>query len=287
MMYIILHYGQPPSLSNNYRRNLLIWLEHALLAVIALVALVSCSPKVNKSEFPNISPPTPTTTNLITLHYNERPPYLITTDRGVVGLTGDPATIVFEKSDIPFQWKQTPSKRQIYILQQNSGRDCLVGWFKNVERERFAKYTLPIYQDKPQIALARADNDNIPANYTVGEILSNPKLILLVKDGYSYGDFLDGKIKEYDPKRTVTTVENSAMLRMVYARHADYFFIAPEEADGLITASEFDLQDFKYVHFRDIPYGEKRYILCSMQVEDSIIERLNTAIRQYVSLPPQ
>ncbi len=265
--------------------QLKIWFENTLLASIALLAFVSCSPHINETQAPGIVPPTPTIANLITLHYNERPPYLVTTNQGVGGLTGDPATIVFERSNIPFQWRQTPSKRQIYLLQQNKGRDCLVGWFKNMEREKFARYTLPIYWDKPQIALARADNDNIPVDCTVGDIFSNSKLNLLVKDGYSYGEFLDGKIKEYNPLRTVTTVENSEMLKMIYARHADYFFIAPEEADGLIMTSEFDLQDFKFVHFRDIPFGEKRYILCSVQVEDSIIERLNAAIRQNVTLP--
>jgi hypothetical protein len=257
---------------------------HTLFAIIVLLASVSCSTNIRETEPPRIVSPTPKTDNLITLHYNERPPYLVTTETGVGGLTGDPATIVFEKSSIPFEWKQTPSKRQIHLLQQNKGRDCLVGWFKNVEREGFAKYTLPIYQDKPQIALARANNDKIPAISSVGDIFSNPQLNFLVKDGYSYGDFLDGKIKANDPVRTVTTVENSEMLKMVYARHADYFLIAPEEADGLIRTSEFDLQDFKFIHFTDIPSGEKRYILCSKQVEDPVIEQLNAAIRQYVTL---
>jgi hypothetical protein len=41
---------------------------------------------------------------------------------------------------------------------------------------------------------------------------------------------LDQKIAELDPARIETTVENSGMLKMIYAGHADYFFIAPEEA---------------------------------------------------------
>jgi hypothetical protein len=266
----------------------MVWFDCVLLAGLALLILTSCSPNTKEPEPSEITPPTPTLDNsLITLHYNERPPYLVTTESGVGGLTGDPATLVFEMSNIPYKWQQTPSKRQIYLLEQDRGRDCAVGWFKNVEREKFAKYTLPIYQDMPQIALARADNDNIPADTTVDDIFSDPRLNLLVKDGYSYGDYIDGKIKEYDPIRTVTTVENSEMLRMVYARRADYFFIAPEEANGLITASDFDLQDFKFVHFRDIPSGELRYILCSKQVEDWIIDRLNAAIQQFVTLPSQ
>lgn len=249
---------------------------------IAFLAFISCSPREQEPVIIHQISPNPAKNTIISLHYNERPPYLVTMDTGVGGLTGDPTTTVFEKSNLAFQWEQTPSKRQIYILQQNSGRDCLPGWFKTGEREAFASYTLPIYQDKPQIALARADNDKIPSVGTVGDIFSNPQLILLVKDGYSYGSFLDQKIKELNPVRLETTVENSGMLKMVYAGHADYFLIAPEEAEGLIKTSSFDSQDFKTIHFKDIPDGEKRFILCSLQVEDSIIEQLNVAIRQYI-----
>lgn len=260
-------------------------LKYILLLYLALAALAACSPNYPPKNSSDTAAPDPTASSVITLHYNERPPYLVTTDQGVGGLTGDPTTIVFKKSGIPFRWEQTPSKRQIYLLQQNSGRDCLVGWFKNQDREKFAKYTLPIYQDQPQVALMRADNDLAPNGSRVADLLSNQRLTLLVKDGYSYGDFLDGKIKESHPVQTVTTVENSGMLKMVFNRHADYFLIAPEEADGLIKSSEFDLHDFKFIHFSDMPYGEKRYILCSRQVEDAVIEQLNSAIQKYVTLP--
>ena len=111
------------------RRSLKIFYQ-LLITGVAWSALVSCSFGIQQPASALVSP-TSTNESLITLHYNERPPYLVTTETGVGGLTGDPTTLVFEKSNIPFQWEQTPSKRQIYILQQNSGRDCLVGWFKN------------------------------------------------------------------------------------------------------------------------------------------------------------
>jgi len=252
------------------------------------LAILSCTSNNQEFALTATVAPTITTDHLITLHYNERPPYLITSGSGVEGLTGTPATLVFQNMiNIPFQWKQTPSKRQLYLLEQNRGRDCLVGWFKLEEREKYAKYTLPIYQDRPQIALARADNNKISSGSVIDDIFSNPQLTLLVKDGYSYGDFLDKKIKDSNPSRTVTTVENSIMLKMIYAKHADYFFVSPEEANGLINTSEFDLQDFKFVQFSDIPFGEERYILCSMQIEDVIIEELNSVIRQHIVISSQ
>lgn len=250
--------------------------------IILLLGQTACLPQNDTSSPPTAAAPPAPAGTVITLHYNERPPYLVSTAHGVTGLTGNPATIAFQNANLPFVWKRTPSKRQMYILQQNQGQDCLVGWFKNPEREKYAKYTLPIYQDVPQVALTRADNNRIDAVNTVDALFSDTNLTLLVKDGYSYGDFLDRKIAEYNPTREVTTVENSGMVKMVQAKRADYFFIAPEEAEGVIQTTEFSTDDFKFVRLQDVPSGENRYILCSLQVDDSVVDRLNAAIKQYI-----
>jgi polar amino acid transport system substrate-binding protein len=219
----------------------------------------------------------------ITVHYYERPPYLVATPTGPKGLTADPIDFAFKKTGIPFQWEQTPPKRQMELVQNNRGRDCIVNWFKNPEREKFAKYSSPLYQDKPQIALARADNHKIQSEKTVAEVLSDPNLTLLVKDGYSYGGYLDTQIAERKPTVEKTDRESPQMLKMIHAGRADYFFIAPEEAEGLISSAGLPKEDFKFVTFSDMPQGEKRYILCSQQVEDAVIEKLNAAITEYVN----
>ena len=214
----------------------------------------------------------------IRVHYNERVPYLQTTPQGVEGLTASPANLAFKKAGIAYQWEQTPAKRQMYILQLNKGCDCLVGWFKNPEREKFAKYSAHIYQDKPQIAVARSDNGQLENGMSVDEALSHPNLVLEVKDGYSYGRFLDEKIYQHTPTIDVTTAENIHMLRKIHAKRADYFFIAPEEADGLIESAGLPKKEFKYITFSNMPKGEKRYMLCSQQVPDVIIKKLNAVI---------
>jgi len=216
----------------------------------------------------------------ITIHYNERVPYLKTTPDGVEGLTATPAALALKKAGIPFSWKKTPAIRQMAVLKKNDSCDCLVGWFKNSDREKFAKYTHPIYQDKPQIALARFDNDNLQNMTSVDSILSNPEITLLGKDEYSYGAFLDAKIIQHKPAIFRATVENINMLKMIYYKRNDYFFIAPEEADTLIESSGISKKNFKYVTFSDMPEGEKRYILCSQKVGDEIIEKLNAAITE-------
>lgn len=217
----------------------------------------------------------------ITVYYIERPPYLISTSNGVEGLTGNPTEWAFKKAEISFEWKELPTARQLKLIQANSGCDCLVNYFKTPEREKFGKYTIPIYQDQPHIAIARADNGKLMSEGTVDMALSNPDIILEVKKDWSYGIFLDGKIAEHHTKTDETMGDNTQLLKKIHAGRADFFFTTAAEADVLIAGSEFRRQDFKYITFLDVPMGEKRYLLCSQQVSDEIIERLNAAISSY------
>lgn len=68
---------------------------------------------------------------LVTLHFYVRPPYMDQTEGARVrGLTADPAQAAFEKAGIPFRWQQTPTKRQLVLIESGTGLDCGVGWYK-------------------------------------------------------------------------------------------------------------------------------------------------------------
>lgn len=53
---------------------------------------------------------------------------------------------------------------------------------------------------------------------------------------------------------------------------------AEEEARYLIEQAGFRPRDFRIVRPPDMPPGERRYILCSRQVDDETMSRLNAAI---------
>lgn len=221
-------------------------------------------------------------TDVITIHYHERPPYYSTGPLGVYGICSNPAKLAFEKAGIQFHWEKTPASRQLDILKANKSKDCLIGWFKNSEREKYAKYTQFIYQDKPTIALARADNFNIRSGRLLEEAFKNDRLTLLRKNGYSYGPFIDTKISEFKPNQMMTNSENLGMLKMIHARRADYFFISEEEAIVLTASSGLLETEFKFIKFNNVPEGNKRYLLFSKQVEDEVIKKINAAIQKYV-----
>jgi len=217
----------------------------------------------------------------IIIHYHERHPYYISQGKGVGGIIGDRITFVFEQAGIPLAWQKTPAKRQLDIIKKNSRREGAAGWFKTPERETFAKFSQPIYQDRPTIALAMADQDLIQSGGTLAGTLANQRLRLLRKDGYSYGAFIDQQIDRFRPDLTETLADNTGMLKMIHSRRVDYFFIAREEADDLLARAGLPASDFKKIAFTDMPEGNRRYILFTRQVEDSTIDRLNQVIRHY------
>jgi uncharacterized protein (TIGR02285 family) len=218
----------------------------------------------------------------VSILYNERPPYTVTAPDGTVnGLTADPVDYAFAKAGIPVCWESTPTKRQMAAIEAGTPMTCALGWFKIPDREKFAKFTVAIYQDKPTVALASSANRRIESGKTLESILENKDLVLLVKEGFSYGKFLDDKIKEFAPPRETTLAENVGMLEMIQKMHADYMFVAPEEANALIRSAGFEESDFKVITFSDITGGAKRYLMCSRQLPDEVLEKLNTGIKEY------
>lgn len=216
----------------------------------------------------------------VTLHYIQRPPYMTPTAEGLAGLTGLPTYLAFKNAHVPFHIEETSFARQLHMLETNSGQDCMIGMFKKPERELFAKYTKPVYQDQPQILLTTSANASKVSRFeSLLDLFGDKSLVLLVKLGYSYSNSLDALIERYQPKRITTTDENLLMVKAIKMKMADYMFMAPEEAAVAIGAAGFDRADFKQVKLKSMPDGDYRHIMCSKKVPDEVINKLNAAIK--------
>ena len=219
----------------------------------------------------------------LTVYFVERIPYFYTDGNGNFrGIVTDRVKLVFEKAGIFYKFKPLPVKRHMMYLKDNKSKFCTIGWYKNEERLKIAKYSEHIYQNKTRIALAAADNDKIESGHTVDDIFQNRKLILLLREGYSYGNFIDGKIREHNPVRVKKLYTADHMIKIILSQRADYYFTSEEEADALIPKAGFVKEDFKYVRFSNMPTGLKRYILYSRKVEDDLIKKVDETIRKYI-----
>jgi len=256
-----------------------IWVGCLLCIVFTMYYKSSIHPTTDPAWLQNSGElPAPDQEPIVILHYHERRPYYITTWTKVQGLVAGTVARAFEFAEIPYKWQQTPAKRQLDLIRNNDSLSCGVGWFKTAERQKFGKFSNPIYQDSPFVAVAMAENTLIQSMLTLDQLLGEHRLKLLVKAGYSYGTDVDSKIRELLPWKVETTADNQDMLRMLEGHRADYCFMTKEEATDLFMHAGFNKDKFIMVPFAAIPNGNKRYLICSQQVPDEIIERFNLAV---------
>ena len=219
----------------------------------------------------------------IDLHFYVRPPYMVKVGEDQAsGLTVDPARAAFEKAGVRFRWQQTPAKRQLVVIERGSGLDCGVGWYKTPEREKFGKFTAPVYRDKPTVAIARAKFQ--PRDKALAAVVADPATRVVMKAGLTYGqDIVAIMAKAKAQVQTVAT-EQTNLARIVASGRVDFMFSPQEEAELLVADVEREGEELKVLMFSDVREGATRHILCSPRVSDEVIAKLNAALSK-VAVP--
>ena len=218
----------------------------------------------------------------VTMHYYERKPLHYLNENGqVAGILVTPIEQSFSKAGIPIVWQQTPINRIVATLKANDGQDCAAGFYKSPEREIFARFSLPIYHDKPLVALSRADfaapgagNGTITAH----DLLNRPRTRLVLKQGFYYGRYLEPLIDKMQPAQVLrVSDEIASMVRMVEAGAADVVILTEEEVE-VYAAPAAAGEGVRILRLSDVPAQEYRYIACSKKVPQQVIDKLNAAI---------
>ena len=218
----------------------------------------------------------------ILIYYYDRVPYAVTDAKGgVTGLCATPAEEAFTQAGIPFQWKKMPFKRQLQTIKFNKQMGCGIGWFKNPEREKFARFTDVLYQDQPAVTIGKKGNDALSQHKDLIRLLADRNLMLLVKDGFSYGAYIDDLIQKLAPQKlSVVGTSNVQMLQMILSGRADYYFISQEEAESIILKAGYEMSQFRLHRYADMPPGNRRYIACSMQVPAETVDLINRELKK-------
>lgn len=213
----------------------------------------------------------------LTVVYEERIPYVKKVENSVEGLVASPIIKALEKGKIDYKLKERPSKRHLYEIKANTIPMCAMGWFKNKEREKYAKYTHFVYQDNPMGIIARKNPLGIYPNMDIDNLLLNKKNSLLTKASYSYGKLLDEKIDSFKVNKKEVYNDNQKMLELISKKRADYMFMTKEEAQILLN--KVNIPNLQFYPIKNIPKGNKRYLICSKKVSNKIIEKINENIK--------
>jgi polar amino acid transport system substrate-binding protein len=212
------------------------------------------------------------------LHYQERPPYTATGASGEpVGLLIEPLKRALQRNRIAHAWVRTPSQRQLVLVQQGQGPDCGIGWFRNPERETRGRFSAPLYQDRPFMALVKADA-SAPPYPELAQRLRDSTLPLLTKEGYSYGPLIDDLIRQHPQHVVRTTAESTQMARMIDAGRAGWMIMAPEEADALFASIGDAARALRFVPLPGAPPGQARHLYCNRSVPAEVLEQLDRVL---------
>lgn len=216
--------------------------------------------------------------DMLRVGYFERPPFMQLAPSGrVEGLVATPVAAALADAGIPFRWQRIPAARQLADIQENRSAVCAPGWFRNPARERFARFSAPVYRDAPMIGLARADYPVSP-DPEIGTLLAEARLRLIVKRAFSYGPVVDAKIATMAGTRIEIVGETAELFEMIRLHRADLAFVAAEEADHHLGAGGFAENDFRRIAFRDMPAGQARHLMCSLRVDPAVLQRFDAAL---------
>ncbi|MYM39327.1 transporter substrate-binding domain-containing protein [Duganella qianjiadongensis] len=211
--------------------------------------------------------------------YSERPPYLLpSAEGGPGGLTGAPATRAFKQAGIATRWLKLPTNRQLLTIRDSKLPSCAIGWFRTPERERYARFSRPLYHDKDWTVLAHSSLAEQGAG-SLHELMQHKEVRILVKDNYSYGSELDKLLARTNPVLAVSTAPTSKMVQSISMGAADMMFISEEEGSYIMEHHPAQqTRSLRLLHLKDLPHGGERYLMCNKAMPEAYMDRLNNAL---------
>jgi polar amino acid transport system substrate-binding protein len=216
---------------------------------------------------------------ILTLYYYERPPFLAyQANEGVTGSIGNRVTDLFLKAGITVSWQLLPAKRQLNLLRMEAANACGVGWYRNEQRAAFAQFSHPIYRDRGTVVIARLPTA-ATQDKTLAGLLQEQSILLLLKDGLTYGKRVARMIQAAKSRIEEVTVGQREMVRMIANGRANMMFATREEADMLLKGQEWGAAGPQLLTFPDLPAaGEPRYLMCGGGVSRDTMAAINNAI---------
>jgi polar amino acid transport system substrate-binding protein len=226
-----------------------------------------------------------TQTDIVTLPWTERQPFqFIDSDGKLKGILFDLGEKIFSKAGVRMKWEEIPAKRILLLLERNQEKICLVGWYMTEERQKIARITMPIYEDRPIKGIVRADS-SLKQGILMEDISKNSDINILVKQGYSYGATIDQLLVEKAEKNVQRVFGNHlTLLKMLQLKRADIVFLSQEEIEFYLMSDPNFAKEFSVISFKEIVTNSPRYIICSKQVPLEVITKLNKAIKETIKL---
>lgn len=223
----------------------------------------------------------------VSVVFRNKPPYSYVENGVQKGFLLARAQQLFAAAGLRARFEEMPPARMWAELRANAAPLCSFGWYRLPEREAFARFSLPIHTDRPQVVLTRADMaPRLRRHTSFAALLQAGDQRFGVVDAVSYGPELDRLIA--GARVPVSRVLDAPVraIWMLAAGRFDFMIVDQDDLDFyLANTPDLKNQKLERVDFPDMPPGMTRHILCSRQVPEAWMQRLDDAIRKQVETP--
>lgn len=208
----------------------------------------------------------------------DKPPYYYADASGEArGFLVERTRQILGEAKIEVSFEARPASRVLHEIRTESRVSCSIGWFRNAERETFARFSRPIYHDRPLLGVVqRAHAAEFPSPHSIAALAASGVRIGSVA-GFSHGEAVDRALA-----RMATPVDLAPApaqnLSKLLAGRVDLALFNSEELDHLIVVTPGVSSRLARIEFSDVPPGSARHLMCSRHIAPGLLERIDAAI---------
>ncbi|MFU2210538.1 substrate-binding periplasmic protein [Solidesulfovibrio sp. C21] len=244
-------------------------LLHAVLASLATAICLAVPARV-AAEDP------------VTLFVFDRPPfYHLENGRPDGGFLLILAQTVFQRAGVPYGIREMPPGRILATFETEDAKACAVGWLRTPARQRFVRFSDPIYVNKPLGVAVRAPlaaEGSRPQ--PLGRLLENHWTWGL-RLGFSYGPAMDAAFAAAPAGTVMRFSDPVIILRLLAKGRLDAMLLEPEELSWLLGQEPRLAAAIRFVPLADAK-PRARCIMCDDAVSPAVMKRLDAAIDELV-----
>jgi len=214
---------------------------------------------------------------VLTVYYTERPPSCLVD--GQTGVVLELAKAVLAEAGLRGRFIELPADRILNLLWAGPTDAVAVGWYRKADRESMGRYSQPLYQEPPMVAVVNARAAERLAVPVRLETLLGSSLTLGAKTGGSFGPLFDQKVRAQGLVPVETTSSVAGLLHLVAEGRMDYTFLPGDEARYYLDRDrDPGLADLAVVKIAEPYPGNLRYFFFPASLDPSVAQRLDAAV---------
>ncbi len=215
---------------------------------------------------------------VVTVYFSERPPFSIV--EGQTGILISLTKAILSEAGIRPRFIELPAPRILELLKGSQSDALGLGWYKIPGKTLPGRFSLPIYQEQPSVAVMNSRAAAALGTTVRLESLLASNFTLGLKAGDSLGPVLDQKVRAQGLVPLETVVGIPSMLKLIQAGRMDYTLLSEEEAQYLMRKDPSLVPGLVVTRLADAPPGNLRYFLFPDGFDPLLAARIDTAIEK-------